>query len=188
MPLRDLLNRLPAPVRWLGPPAALLACTAGLVAFWSGDPDVAPPVPSAEAAVYCAALDRALPAEVLGHPRQDPSPASPYTAAWASSPRTVLTCGGDRPDYLNITPDQQLTDTSAQQGPCVDEVSWGMGPDGSGGYRFVTTLRRAYVEVHVPAGAYPNYADPLSSFSTAIRSAVPTITGAADSGCLDGAP
>ncbi|MFJ5233488.1 DUF3515 domain-containing protein [Kitasatospora sp. NPDC088391] len=176
MPLRDLLNRLPAPVRWLGPPAALLGCTAGLVAFWSGDPDVAPPVPSAEAAEYCAALDRALPAEVLGHPRQDPSPASPYTAAWASSPRTVLTCGGDRPDFLNDT---------ARTGPCVNQVGWGMGEDGHGGYRFATGLRKAYVEVHVPAGAYGNYADPLGYVADAIRSTVPVINGAADSDCLD---
>ncbi|MGX4732539.1 DUF3515 domain-containing protein [Kitasatospora griseola] len=177
MPFRDLLNRLPAPVRWLAPPAALLALTAGLVASWSGEPDVAAPTPSAQAAQYCRALDAKLPGEVLGHPRKDPSPASPYTAAWASSPRTVLTCGGDRPDYLNDT---------LRKGPCVDEVGWGMSEDGRGGYFFATGLRLAYVEVHVPAGAYPNYADPLSSFSPAIRAAVPRIDGTADSDCLDG--
>jgi hypothetical protein len=176
--LTDLLNRLPAPVRWFGPPAALLAVTAGLVAFWSGEPDVAPPTPTAQAAQYCRALDAALPGSVLGHRREDPSPASPYTAAWASSPRTVLTCGGDRPEYMD----------SDRKGPCVDQVSWGLNEDGHGGYWFATGLRRAYVEVHVPAGAYPNYADPLSSFGEAIRSTVPVIDDTADSDCFgDGA-
>ncbi|WP_073813973.1 DUF3515 domain-containing protein [Kitasatospora sp. CB01950] len=174
MSSRDLLNRLPAPVRWFGPPAVLLAVTAGLVAFWNGDPDVAPPTPSAQAAEYCRALDAKLPGDVLGHPRKDPSPASPYTAAWASSPRTVLTCGGDRPDYLN----------SARMGPCIDEVSWGVNEDGQGGYWFATGLRKAYVEVHVQSGAYPNYADPLSSFSDAIRSTIPVINDKAESECF----
>ncbi|GAA2107776.1 hypothetical protein GCM10009759_47230 [Kitasatospora saccharophila] len=177
MAYRDLLNRLPAPVRWLAPPAALLAVTAGLVAAWSGEPDVTPPVPDAGAARYCAALDAALPADVLGHARRDPSPASPYTAAWASSPRTVLTCGGDRPDFLN---------DGTRKGPCVNEVSWGMTEDGGGGYRFATGLRAAYVVVEVPEGAYGNYADPLAYLADAVRSTVPTIDGKADSDCLDG--
>ncbi|RKE21331.1 uncharacterized protein DUF3515 [Streptomyces sp. TLI_171] len=166
-------------MRWLAPPAALLGCTAWLLTAWSGEPDVAPPTPTAEVARYCAALDAKLPGTVLGHDRQDPSPASPYTAAWASSPRTVLSCGVERPGYLDDDPNRQ--------GPCVNEVAWGMGEDGSGGYLFVTALRKAYVEVHVPAGAYPNYADPLSSLTDAIRSAVPTIGGTADSGCLENA-
>ncbi|WP_051732042.1 DUF3515 domain-containing protein [Kitasatospora phosalacinea] len=178
MAFRELLNRLPAPVRWLAPPAVLLAGTAGLVAAWSGEPDVTPPVPSAEAARYCAALDAALPAEVLGHARKDPAPASPYTAAWETSPRTVLTCGGDRPDFL---------DDSTRKGPCVNEVGWGMAEDGDGGYRFATGMRMAYVEVHVPKGAYANYADPLAYLADAVRSSVPVISGKPDSDCLDGA-
>ncbi|MGW4379661.1 DUF3515 domain-containing protein [Kitasatospora sp. NPDC004531] len=176
MTATELLNRLPAPVRWFGPPAVLLAVTAGLVAFWSGDPDVKPPTPTAQVAQYCEALDAKLPADVLGHPRKDPAPASPYTAAWASSPRTVLTCGGERPEYLSI---------ADRKGPCIDEVSWGMDADGDGGYWFATGARKAYVEVHVPAGAYTNYADPLSSFTEAIRSTVPTWDGKADSDCFD---
>ncbi|MFF0298129.1 DUF3515 domain-containing protein [Kitasatospora sp. NPDC004614] len=176
---RELLNRLPAPVRWLAPPAVLLSCTALLAFVWSGDPDVKPPTPEAQVAQYCEALDAKLPADVLGHPRKDPSPASPYTAAWASSPRTVLTCGGDRPDYMSAFD---------RKGPCIDEVSWGMDKDGEGGYWFATGLRKAYVEVHVPAGAYTNYADPLSSYTEAIRSTIPTINGTADSDCFgDGA-
>ncbi|MFD8484111.1 DUF3515 domain-containing protein [Kitasatospora sp. NPDC059673] len=172
---RELLNRLPAPVRWLAPPAVLLACTALLAVAWSGDPDVEPPTPSAQVAQYCQALDAKLPAEVLGHPRKDPSPASPYTAAWASSPRTVLTCGGDRPAYMS----------DDRKGPCIDEVRWGLTEDGHGGYWFATGLRKAYVEVHVPAGAYTNYADPLSSYTDAIRSTIPTWDEKADLDCFD---
>ena len=158
------LSALPAPVRWLAPPAALLGCVLLLLGNEGGG-QVAPPVPSAAAAGYCAALDRALPHEVQGHRRQDPSPASPYTAAWASSPRTVLSCGGTRPDYLDDDP--------LASAPEVNGVQWGFAPDGAGGYRFVTTLRKAYVEVHVPKGAYPNYADPLPAISDVVKETVP---------------
>jgi len=158
---------VPAPVRWLAPPAVLLGCTALLVAAWSSPADVDPPAPSATAAGYCQALDRALPQTVLGHRRQDPSPASPYTAAWGGSPRTVLRCGIARPDYLDIDP--------LKNSPEINDVQFGMGQDGEGGYFFVATLRKAYVEVHVPKGAYPNYADPLSSLTDAIKATVPAM-------------
>ncbi|MFG2823695.1 DUF3515 domain-containing protein [Kitasatospora sp. NPDC048365] len=163
--VRSVLSRLPAPVRWLAPPAALLGCTVLLATAWSSPEDVAPPVPRASAVAACEALDRALPAKVLGHERQDPSPASPYTAAWGSSPRTVLRCGIERPDYLDDDP--------LKQSPEVNGVQFGMGPDGAGGYWFVTTLRRAYVEIHVPKGAYPGPLDPLNSLTDAITATVP---------------
>ncbi|MEV4556450.1 DUF3515 domain-containing protein [Kitasatospora sp. NPDC049285] len=162
---RNVLTRLPAPVRWLAPPAALLGCTAWLATAWSGPADVTPPVPRAAAAEYCRALHDALPDQVLGHRRQDPSPASPYTAAWSSSPRTVLRCGIERPDYLDDDP--------LKQAPEVNGVQFGMGRDGRGGYYFVATLRKAYVEVQVPDGAYANYLDPLSSLTEAIKATVP---------------
>ncbi|WP_197084650.1 DUF3515 domain-containing protein [Saccharothrix sp. ST-888] len=159
------LKSLPAPVRWAAPPVALLGGVALLLGGWGAPAEVTPPTPKPAVARLCAALDRALPDTVLGHRRQDPSPASPYTAAWGSSPRTVLKCGIDRPDYLN---DDPLTSA-----PEVNDVQFGMGPDGHGGYRFVTTLRKAYVEITVPKGAYPNYIDPLSSLTDAIKSTVP---------------
>ncbi|MEU9129167.1 DUF3515 domain-containing protein [Kitasatospora sp. NPDC048540] len=159
------LTTLPAPVRWLTPPVVLLGGIVLLTAAWSGPANVTPPTPRAEAARYCEALDKALPATVLGHPRQDPSPASPYTAAWGSSPRTVLRCGLERPGYLDDDP--------LKNSPEVNDVQWGMSGSDDGGYRFVTTLRKAYVEVYVPKGAYPNYADPLSSLTDAIKATVP---------------
>ncbi|MGW4649440.1 DUF3515 domain-containing protein [Kitasatospora sp. NPDC004289] len=158
-------SSLPATVRWGVPPAALLTCVGLLGWSWSLPADVEPPQVRGKALAACEALDKALPGTVLGHRRDDPSPASPYTAAWDSSPRTVLTCGSDRPEYLN-----ELGTASM---PEVNDVQFGMGRDADGGYRFVTTMRDAYVEVLVPAGAYPNYADPLSSFTDAIKAAVP---------------
>lgn len=163
MPSR--LSSLPVAVRWLTPPVALLGCLALLLVVWARPGDVTPPVPKAGVAGYCRALHQALPGMLLGHRRRDPSPASPYTAAWDSSPRTVLRCGIARPAYL----DQNLDQTA----PEVNDVQWGMGSDGHGGYLFVTTLRRAYVEVDVPEGAYPNYADPLSSLTDAIEATIP---------------
>lgn len=156
---------LPATVRWGVPPAVLLTC-AGLLGWsWSLPADIAPPAPRAAEAGYCEALDKALPSTVLGHDRDDPSPASAFTAAWGSSPRTVLRCGLARPDYLNDDP--------LASAPEVNDVQFGMTKDADGGYRFVTTLRKTYVEIAVPPGAYPNYADPLSSFTDAIKATVP---------------
>ncbi|MDH6578930.1 DUF3515 domain-containing protein [Kitasatospora sp. MAP5-34] len=161
-----VLSSLPAPVRWAAPPAVLLGGLGLLIGGWTGSSDrIAPPVPKASQAGFCAALGKALPQSVLGHRRADPSPASPYTAAWSSLPRTVLRCGVPRPEYLNKD--------MAALAPEINDVQWGMGSDGAGGYRFVTTLRKVYVEVTVPKGAYPNYADPLSSLTDAIKATIP---------------
>jgi hypothetical protein len=158
------LRNLPATVRWGVPPAVLLTC-AGLLGWsWSLPADVTPPTPRAAEAALCEALDKALPETVLGHHRDDPSPASPYTAAWGSSPRTVVRCGLGRPGYLDDDP--------LAAAPEVNGVQWGMTRDRDG-YRFVTTLRLAYVEVIVPQGAYPNYTDPLSSLTDAVKATVP---------------
>ncbi|GAA2268369.1 MULTISPECIES: DUF3515 domain-containing protein [Kitasatospora] len=159
------LMSLPAPLRWAAPPVALLGGIALLLVDWSTPPNVTPPTPAPAVAKICAALDKALPDTVLGHKRQDPKPDSPYTAAWNSSPHTVLKCGIDRPGYLDDDP--------TASAPEVNDVQFGMAPDGHGGYRFVTTLRKAYVEITVPQGAYSNYIDPLSSLTDAIKSTVP---------------
>ncbi|WP_371499383.1 DUF3515 domain-containing protein [Kitasatospora sp. NBC_00374] len=165
MTLTSRLTTLPAPVRWLTLPAVLLTGVVVLPFVWAAPAEVTPPVPRAGAAEYCATLDRALPDTVLGHRREDPSPASPYTAAWGSSPRTVLRCGIERPGYLDDDP--------LKQSPEVNDVQWGMSGTPDGGYRFVTTLRKAYVEIEVPKGAYPGYTDPLGSFADAIKATVP---------------
>ncbi|MFI5534309.1 DUF3515 domain-containing protein [Kitasatospora sp. NPDC051853] len=161
-------SSLPATVRWGVPPAALLTCVGLLGWSWSLPQDVEPPKPRAGEVGYCEALDRALPDTLMGHRRDDPSPSSPFTAAWDSSGRTVLRCGVERPAYLNA-----YVEDNSLKGPEVNDVQWGMAPDGKGGYRFATTQRAVYVEVTVPGDAYRNYADPLSSLTDAIKASIP---------------
>ncbi|MFI6448152.1 DUF3515 domain-containing protein [Kitasatospora sp. NPDC050543] len=160
-----VLSALPAPVRWAAPPVALLGCIGLLLADWSAPAEIVVPEPGARAASYCRALAEALPQTLLGHPRKDPSPASPYVAVWDSSPRTVLRCGVPRPDALD--------DAGETKYPEVNGVVWFPQRDRDGGVRFTTTLRRANVEVYVPAGAYPDQLEPPSALADVVRDNVP---------------
>ncbi|MEV7774834.1 DUF3515 domain-containing protein [Kitasatospora sp. NPDC086791] len=161
------LAALPAPVRWLALPVALTCTVIVLVGAWgSDDPRIEVPHPSGRAAEYCRALAAALPQDLLGHARKDPSPASPYVAVWDSSPRTVMRCGVDRPEQLD---GEHATDLS----PTVDDVTWWSQKLDDGGYRFVTTMRAAYVEVTVPAGAARNPLDPATVLSPLVKANVP---------------
>jgi Protein of unknown function (DUF3515) len=161
------LTALPAPVRWLALPLALACTVVVLVGSWSSADDrVEVPRPSGRAAGYCQALAAALPGELLGHARRDPSPASPYVAAWGGSPRTVLRCGIDRPEELD---GEHAKDWS----PTVDDVTWWSQKLSDGGYRFVTTMRAAYVEVTVPAGAARNPFDPAAALTAAVKANIP---------------
>ncbi|MFF2144805.1 DUF3515 domain-containing protein [Kitasatospora sp. NPDC058190] len=161
------LTALPAPVRWLAVPVALTCTVVVLIGSWSSaDAQVEVPRPSGKAADYCRALSAALPQELLGHARKDPSPASPYTAAWGSSPRTVLRCGIDRPEELD-------GEHAADWSPTADDVTWWSQKLSDGGYRFVTTMRAAYVEVTVPAGAAQNPFDPAAALSSLVNAEIP---------------
>ncbi|MER7756308.1 DUF3515 domain-containing protein [Kitasatospora sp. NPDC097643] len=162
-----VLAALPAPVRWLALPLALTCTVVLLLGSWGGaDDGVEVPQPSGKAAGYCRALAAALPQQLLGHPRRDPSPASPYVAAWDSTPRTVLRCGVDRPEELD---GEHAKDWS----PTVDGVTWWSQQLTDGGHRFVTTMRAAYVEVTVPAGAAQNPFDPAAALTAAVKATVP---------------
>ncbi|MEU6233788.1 DUF3515 domain-containing protein [Kitasatospora sp. NPDC047058] len=161
-----LLAELPAPIRWLALPLAL-ACTAVvLVGSWSAPEEIETPHPAGKAAGYCQALAAALPQELLGHARKDPSPASPYVAGWASSPRTVLRCGVDRPDELNGPAAKDIS-------PTIDDVTWWAKKLDDGGYRFTTTMRKAYVEVTVHGGAFANPLDPVSALNPLVKANIP---------------
>ncbi|MFG2846577.1 DUF3515 domain-containing protein [Kitasatospora sp. NPDC048296] len=161
------LTALPAPVRWLAVPVALTCTVVVLIGSWSSaDSQVEVPRPSGKAADYCRALSAALPQELLGHARKDPSPASPYTAAWGSSPRTVLRCGIDRPEELD-------GEHAADWSPTADDVTWWSQKLSDGGYRFVTTMRAAYVEVTVPACAAQNSFDPAAALSSLVNAKIP---------------
>ncbi|MGW2255813.1 DUF3515 domain-containing protein [Kitasatospora sp. NPDC001660] len=161
------LAALPAPVRWLAAPVALTCTVVVLLSSWSGPADIEVPTPTGKAAGYCQALAAALPQELLGHARKDPSPASPYVAAWGTSPRTVLRCGIDRPDELN-------GEHAGDWSPSLDEVTWWSQKLTDGGYRFVTTMRAAYVEVTVPAGVSANPFDPAASVTEAVKATIPS--------------
>ncbi|WP_371479400.1 DUF3515 domain-containing protein [Kitasatospora sp. NBC_00315] len=158
------LKALPAPLRWLSAPVALLGCVALLVGNWGAPAQPAAPTPRASELPYCEAFARALPQSLLGRARTPTD--SPFVAVWNSSPRTVVRCGVPRPDGLNGP-------RALDSAPEVNGVQWFDEPDGEGGYRFTTVLRYANVEVTVPAGAYPNYADPLPSVSDVVAATVP---------------
>ncbi|WP_371517041.1 DUF3515 domain-containing protein [Kitasatospora sp. NBC_01300] len=161
------LTALPAPVRWLALPLALTCTVVVLLGSWgSADESVAAPRPGGKAAEYCRALAAALPQELLGHARRDPSPASPYVAVWDTKPRTVLRCGIDRPDELNGP-------HAADMSPTVDDLTWWSQKLDDGGYRFVATMRAAYVEVTSPAGVYASPLDPAAALTGAVKATIP---------------
>ncbi|GAA2805306.1 DUF3515 domain-containing protein [Kitasatospora sp. CM 4170] len=161
-----VLAALPAPIRWLALPVALTCTVVVLLGSWSAPERIQVPEPAAKAAGYCRNLATALPQELLGHARKDPSPASPYVAAWASSPRIVLRCGVDRPEALN-------GEAAKDYSPTVDDVTWWPQKLDDGGYRFTSTMRKAYVEVTVPGGASGNPFDPVAALSAAVKANIP---------------
>ncbi|MGW4893484.1 DUF3515 domain-containing protein [Kitasatospora sp. NPDC004240] len=162
-----VLATLPAPVRWLALPLALTCTVVVLVGSWStSEEPIEVPVPTGKAAGYCRELAGALPQALLGHPRKDPSPASPYVAVWDSSPRTVLRCGVPHPDELTFERQKEIS-------PTIDDVTWFAHELGDGGYRFTATQRAAFVEVTVPGGAYANPLDAAAALSAAVKAHVP---------------
>jgi hypothetical protein len=122
---------------------SLLALLTGVAGCSSADDGARAAVPGPGAAVtrLCRNLDKALPEKVDGEDRGDPEPASALTAGWGS-PAIILRCGVNRPAEMN-DPDAD--------GAEVDGVGWLIQKKKDGGYLFTTTLRKAYVEVAVPA-------------------------------------
>lgn len=161
-----VLAKVPAPVRWLALPLALACTTVVLVGSWDAPERVEVPAPTGKAAEYCRDLAGALPRDLLGHGRKDPSPASPYVAAWSSSPRTVLRCGVPHPDELTF-------ERQAEMSPTVNDVTWFAHRLPDGGYRFTATQRAAFVELTVPGGAFANPLDPASALSDVVKAHIP---------------
>ncbi|MFI6157853.1 DUF3515 domain-containing protein [Kitasatospora sp. NPDC051170] len=161
------LRALPAPVRWLALPLALTCTTVVLIGSWSSAASrIEVPNPTPREAGYCKALAAALPQELLGHPREESSPASPYVAVWGSSPRTVMRCGIERPEELNGPHAKDLS-------PTVDDVTWWSQKRDDGSYRLVATMRRAYVEVISPAGVYSSPLDPAAALTPLVKAHIP---------------
>ncbi|MEU6813787.1 DUF3515 domain-containing protein [Streptomyces sp. NPDC046860] len=127
---------------------ALLIAVAGCSTADDGT-SVAAPRPDARTAPLCRSLDEALPEKVDGLRRDDPRPASRYTAGW-SGPAIILRCGVVRPPKM-IDPDvAQGHDPDALAGG-VDGVDWLMEKRDDGSLLFTTSGRRAYVQVTLPA-------------------------------------
>ena len=133
--------------------------------WWRSAAPVTPPTPDAPTAARCRLLDGALPDRLQGKRRHDPRPASTYTAAWDSDPRTVLRCGVPVPQLLLRHPDSNAV--------AVNDVDW-LIEELDHGYRFTTVERYANVEVTVPTGAYPFPTDALPEISDAVRKTIPS--------------
>ncbi|MCE7552830.1 DUF3515 domain-containing protein [Streptomyces thermodiastaticus] len=144
------------------PVTALLATVAGCSAS-DGSPAAAVPSPDAAVTKLCRDLDRALPQKVDGLSRTDPRPASALTAGWGS-PAIILRCGVPRPAAMN--------DPEAD-GAEIDGVGWLLQKQSDGSFRFTTTLRRAYVEVTIPAGRTDRGVAPLVDLAPAVRKTIP---------------
>ncbi len=143
----------------------MLALSIAATGCSSADGTASPAVPSpgARAAALCRNLDGELPSKVDGQDRRDPEPASALTAGWGD-PAIILRCGVERPE--------KMSDPEADSVE-VDGVGWLMEERDDGSFRFTTALRKAYVEVTIPAGRTAQGMAPLVDLAPAVRKAVP---------------
>ena len=156
----------------LGLPALVLLITAAGCSSADGSASTAVPSPDAKATKLCQNLDKALPAEVDGERREDPSPASALTAGWGDS-AIILRCGVTQPPKM-IDPDVASGhDDDAVPGG-VEGVDWLMEKQDGGAYRFTTANRDVYVEVRTAAGQ--DSSGVLIDLASAIKKAIPKRT------------
>ncbi|MEU8754186.1 DUF3515 domain-containing protein [Streptomyces chartreusis] len=153
----------------IGLPAFVLLVTTAGCSSADGSASAAVPSPGTKATKLCRNLDKALPAEVDGADREDPSPASTLTAGWGD-PAIILRCGVVRPSKMSDPAVAEGRDDDAVAGG-VNGVRWLMEEDGDGGYRFTSALRRAYVEVTVPKGR--DSSSVLIDLAPAVKKAIP---------------
>ncbi|WP_436739146.1 DUF3515 domain-containing protein [Streptomyces sp. BBFR102] len=143
--------------------AALLLAAAAGCSSPDGRQTAAVPRPDGATDALCQELDERLPQRLAGLERDDPRPESALTSGWGS-PAIILRCGVPRPGAM-ADPDAE--------GVEADGVGWLVEQPGDGSFRFTTTLRRAYVEVSLPAEHVPKGLVPLSDLAPAITEAVP---------------
>ncbi|GGN12730.1 DUF3515 domain-containing protein [Streptomyces fuscichromogenes] len=151
--------------RPFGVPALAALMIAAAVGCSSADdaPSAAVPSPGGAVAKLCDHLDGVLPKKVDGLTRRDPEPSSALTAGWGD-PAIILRCGVERP--------AKMADPEAD-GVEVNGVGWLLEQRTDNSFRFTTTLRKAYVEVTIPAGRTGDGMAPLVSLAPAIKKAVP---------------
>ncbi|MFE2066857.1 DUF3515 domain-containing protein [Streptomyces sp. NPDC059467] len=146
------------------PALALLTIAAAGCSSADDGPSAAVPHPGAAVTKLCRHLDEVLPTKVDKLSRRDPEPASPLTAGWGGDPAIILRCGVDRP--------AKMSDPEAD-GVEVNGVGWLLEQRADKSFRFTTTLRKAYVEVTIPAGRTGDGMAPLVSLAPAIKKAIP---------------
>jgi Protein of unknown function (DUF3515) len=145
------------------PAFALLLIAAAGCSSADDVPSVAVPTPGGAVAQLCRHLDEVLPNKVDKLGRRDPEPSSALTAGWGD-PAIILRCGVARP--------AKMADPEAD-GVEVNGVGWLLEQRADKSFRFTTTLRKAYVEVTIPAGRTGDGMAPLVSLAPAIKKAVP---------------
>ncbi|MER7676299.1 DUF3515 domain-containing protein [Streptomyces sp. NPDC096934] len=144
----------------------VLALLISVTGCSSADDGASAVVPGADAKVsaLCRNLDEALPKKVDGLDRNDPEPRSALTAGWGS-PAIILRCGVQRPSKMD--------DGGALSGE-VNGVGWLIEKQSDGAYRFTSSLRRAYVEVTVPAKwARRDGSAALVDLAASVKKAIP---------------
>ncbi|MFI9050738.1 DUF3515 domain-containing protein [Streptomyces sp. NPDC053427] len=159
---RGMKSRRPVVV--LGASIVVVAALAATYLFSGDAVSVAAPVPEAKAKGWCAKLIDAVPDSVAGLERRETDPSSPYTAAWGDT-AIVLRCGVVKPaDMLN----------PRAAGGEIRGVRWMLENAEDGGHRCTTALRKAYVEVSIPA----EYGDvgALMDLADAVKKTVPEIS------------
>jgi hypothetical protein len=147
----------------VGPPVLTLLITAAGCSSADDAARAAVPSPGAKAVEQCRKLDKVLPEKADGQNRRDPTPASALTAGWGN-PAIILRCGVPRP--------AEMSDPEAD-GVEVNGVGWLLQKQHDGSFRFTTTLRKAYVEVRIPAGRTGDGMAPLVDLAPAIKKSVP---------------
>ncbi|MFF7983757.1 DUF3515 domain-containing protein [Streptomyces sp. NPDC007901] len=145
------------------PAFALLLIAAAGCSSADDAPSAAVPTPGAAITKWCDRLDGVLPKKVDGLTRRDPEPSSALTAGWGD-PAIILRCGVERP--------AKMADPEAD-GVEVNGVGWLLEQRSDKSFRFTTTLRKAYVEVTIPAGRSADGMAPLVSLAPAVKEAVP---------------
>ncbi|MFF4900669.1 DUF3515 domain-containing protein [Streptomyces sp. NPDC001068] len=142
--------------------AVLMIATAGCSSA-DDPPSAAVPRPGAAVAKLCRNLDEGLPKRVEKLARRDPEPASVLTAGWGN-PAIILRCGVERP--------AKMADPEAD-GVEVDGVGWLLEQQPDKSFHFTTTLRKAYVEVTIPAERTGDGLAPLANLAPAVEHAIP---------------
>ncbi|MGW2569919.1 DUF3515 domain-containing protein [Streptomyces sp. NPDC001537] len=158
--MKSFRRRRPVPA---GLPVLVLLIAAAGCSSADDSASAAVPSPGAKVAALCRSLDKVLPAKVDGLSRRDPEPASALTAGWGN-PAIILRCGVARP--------AEMSDPEAD-GVEVNGVGWLLQKQNDGSFRFTSTLRKAYVEVSIPAKRTGDGMAPLVDLAPAIKKAVP---------------